>query len=151
MKTTLTMAAALLAASSALSGCASPPQQTSQIYQPASQPATAYGVIDSIQVTQANTGSTGGTGSVVGGLVGGLLGNQIGSGSGRTAATVAGAIGGAVVGNQVEKNRNTQTRDMYQIGVRLENGGYQTILQDNIDNMRAGDRVRIQNDRVYRY
>ncbi|RBA25427.1 glycine zipper 2TM domain-containing protein [Herminiimonas fonticola] len=112
---------------------------------------SAYGVVDSIQVVQQTTGRSGiGAGAVVGGVVGGLVGNQIGSGSGRTAATAAGVVGGALVGNQIQ-NSNQQVRDVYQIGVRLDSGAYQTMTLDSIGDLRVGNRVRIENGRVYRY
>jgi outer membrane lipoprotein SlyB len=100
-----------------------------------------------------NAGNTGGigAGAVVGGLVGGLLGNQVGGGRGKTAATVAGVVGGAVVGNQVEQRNAAPARQMYQVGVRLDNGAYQTIMQDSVADLRVGSRVRIQNERVYLY
>ncbi|WP_082584386.1 glycine zipper 2TM domain-containing protein [Noviherbaspirillum sp. Root189] len=122
---------------------------------PATSPSYAYsyGTVDSIQVVQgqgapaANNGI--GLGTVVGGVVGGLLGNQVGSGSGRKAATVAGVVGGAVVGNQMEQ-RNGQVRDAYQVGVRMDNGSYRTVVQDNVADLYVGGRVRIENDRAYR-
>jgi outer membrane lipoprotein SlyB len=89
-------------------------------------------------------------GAVVGGVVGGVLGNQVGSGRGRTAATAAGAVGGAVVGNQIEK-ANRQPTAMYQVGVRLDNGSYQTVVQDSVADLSVGNRVRIENGRAYRY
>ncbi|MBB5201088.1 glycine zipper 2TM domain-containing protein [Glaciimonas immobilis] len=92
-----------------------------------------------------------GVGTVLGGVVGGLLGTQVGAGRGRTVATVAGAVGGAMVGNQIEQRNNTPTHDMYRIGVRLDNGGYQTYTQDSVGDLRTGNRVRIDGERVYRY
>ena len=126
-------AAAALAVVILVTGCASPgyygtpaPQTYPQTY-PASSPSysSSYGVIDSIQMVQANGNNGMGAGAVVGGVVGGLLGNQVGGGSGRTVATVAGAIGGAMVGDQVERT-NTQPRNAYQIRIRLDNGSYRT-------------------------
>lgn len=38
----------------------------------------------------------------------------------------------------------------YQISVRLENGSYQTIQQDSLVDLQVGNRVRIENGRVYR-
>jgi outer membrane lipoprotein SlyB len=153
MKTHFTIAATIVAATSLMAGCSSYDQRPMAGGQyPTSAPATStYGVIDSIQVVQgASSGGTSGVGTVAGGVVGGALGNQVGSGRGRTAATVAGAIGGAVVGNQMEKNARG-TSSIYQIGVRLDNGSYQTIQQDSIDNLQVGNRVRIENNHVYRY
>ena len=157
MKTNYTVAATFIMATVILSGCASPynPMPVSQPY-PAStqysQPQySEYGVIDSIQMVQANANGGVGAGAAVGGVVGGLLGNQVGGGTGRTVATIAGVVGGAMAGNQIEQNNRTQTRDMYQIRIRLNNGGYQTINQDSIDDLRIGNRVRIEGNRVYRY
>jgi outer membrane lipoprotein SlyB len=107
------------------------------------------GTVDSIQVVQASSGNGSGIGTVAGGVVGGALGNQVGEGRGRTAATVAGAIGGAMVGNQME--RNATGHQTYQIGVRLDNGSYQTIQQDSVGDLQVGTRVRIENGHAYRY
>lgn len=122
-----------------------------QSYPVTSSPSYAqtFGTIDSIQVRQGGADPAAGAGAVIGGVVGGLLGNQVGGGNGRAAATVAGVIGGAMIGNQVE--RNTQARGAYQVGVRLDNGSYQTVVQDNVADLYVGSRVRIENDRVYRY
>lgn len=152
MKPIPTISALMLIAATALAGCASTsPQQTSTTYSmPYQANNNSYGSIESIQVTRAESG-TSGAGAVVGGLVGGLLGNQIGGGSGRTAATVVGAVGGAVVGNNVEQNRIAQGPDSYQIRVRLDNGDRTTIMQDSIYDLRIGSRVRIADGRAYRY
>jgi outer membrane lipoprotein SlyB len=152
MKSTHTISALMLIATTVLAGCASnSPQQTSTSYaSPSQSNASSYGAIESIQVMRPdNTGS--GAGAVVGGLVGGLLGNQVGAGNGKTAATVVGAVGGAVVGNNVEQNRNAQAPDRYQIRVGLNNGDSATVVQDRVDDLRIGDRVRVVDGRVYRY
>lgn len=153
MKSTYTFGALAFITLTALSGCATTygdPQSSTPYQAPSQTNASSYGVVDSIQITRA-TNNTTGAGVVVGGLVGGLLGNQIGSGNGKTAATVVGAVGGAVVGNNIEQNRTTRTSDTYQVQVRLDNGGYTTLAQDSIDDLRVGDRVRITNGRAYRY
>lgn len=152
MTSTHTIAALVLAGTAVLSGCASTSSQPygSGGYGSSSSASMGYGTIDSIQVVRTS-GQTSGTGAVVGGLVGALVGNQVGSGSGRTAATVAGAVGGAMVGNKVEANRGATGQDMYQIGVRLDNGDYRTIVQDSVVDLRIGNRVRVVDGRVYRY
>ncbi|CAN5851408.1 hypothetical protein BH11PSE12_BH11PSE12_28700 [soil metagenome] len=160
MNSVLKISALTLVTATLISGCASNgPTQTSTPYStPYSAPYSSsnqsrnsnIGVIESIQITRAEHASNG-AGAVVGGLVGGLLGNQVGSGNGRTAATIAGAVGGAVVGNNVEKNRNTPTSDMYQIRVRLDNGDSTTVVQDSIQDLRVGNRVRVVDGRAYLY
>jgi outer membrane lipoprotein SlyB len=150
---TRTIAAALVAASAVLSGCAS---TSSQPYNSGyangydNTAAMGYGTIDSIQVVQG-AGRTSGAGAIVGGLVGALAGNQVGSGGGRTAATVAGGVAGAAIGNNVESNRNANGPEMYQINVRMDNGETRTITQDSVYDLRVGNRVRLVDGRVYRY
>lgn len=145
---------ALVAASALLGGCASQSSQPSYAndgYRSGydNTAATGYGTIESIQVTTAD-GRTSGAGAIVGGLVGALAGNQVGSGGGRTAATVAGGVAGAAIGNRVEANRG-EGQQAYAVNVRLDNGEYRTIVQDNVYDLRVGNRVRIVDGRVYRY
>lgn len=147
-----TLIAVTLAASAILTACGSSSPSTTAGY-PASQVAySSYGVIESIQVVQVSSENKGpGAGAVVGGIVGGILGNQVGGGLGNAAATAAGVVGGAIVGNNIEKNnRNQQLREAYQISVRLDNGVYQTIVQDNIVDLRVGAQVYVKNNHVYR-
>ena len=159
MKMTIKTASILTALTAALTGCASPGyQQSGQAYPspqnysaPSQGYSTMYGVIDSIQVVQGNTNTSPGLGTVAGVVVGGLLGNQVGSGNGRAAATVAGAVGGGMVGNNLEKNNRASGPGLYQIGIRLDNGSYQTVTQDSAADLGIGNRVRIDGGRVYRY
>lgn len=110
---------------------------------------TGYGVVQSIDlVRQGHSGI--GAGAVVGAVVGGILGHQVGSGQGNTAATVLGAAGGAYAGNELEK-RNQPQADAYQFTIRMHDGSYQTVTQTSIDDIRVGDRVRIDNGVVRRY
>jgi outer membrane lipoprotein SlyB len=78
-----------------------------------------------------------------------VLGNQIGGGNGRTAATVAGAVGGAAVGNQVER-RNKRDDEVYRVSVRLDNGSIEQFDYQRIDDLRVGDRVKVQDGQVHR-
>jgi outer membrane lipoprotein SlyB len=156
MKATRTLAA-LLAVSAILGGCASSSQPYGNdgyrdgyntSYRDSAS--AGYGTIESIQVTNGE-GRTSGAGAIVGGLVGALAGNQVGSGGGRTAATVAGGVAGAAIGNNVERNRNTDGQQAYAVNIRLDNGEYRTVVQDNVYDLRVGNRVRIVDGRVYRY
>lgn len=157
MKSTHKFAALAIATSAMLAGCASTNDpytnggyNNSGAYNNPASTSMGYGTIDTIQVVRGS-GSTSGSGAVIGGLVGAVVGNQVGSGSGRAAATVAGAVGGAAIGNNVEASRNANGRDMYQIGVRLDNGDYRTIVQDSVYDLRIGNRVRLVDGRAYRY
>jgi len=147
--------AALLTATALLGGCAS---NSSQPYYGSNDgyrggydntASAGYGTIESIQA--GGDGRTSGAGAIVGGLVGALAGNQVGSGGGRTAATVAGGVAGAAIGNKVESNRNAESAQSYSVNVRLDNGEYRTVNQDNVYDLRVGNRVRIVDGRVYRY
>lgn len=160
----LKRSAILLATFAVLGGCATPPpyqqqgqaypsQQSYPVQAPAQAPgyATMYGVVDSIQVVPGGEPTGPGLGTVAGVVVGGLLGNQVGGGGGRAAATVAGAVGGGLVGHNIENRTRAAGPGMYQIGVRLDNGGYQTITQESAADLGVGSRVRLENGRVYRY
>ncbi|MGV0952538.1 MAG: glycine zipper 2TM domain-containing protein [Azonexus sp.] len=112
-----------------------------------------YGTVQSIElVRQDRAGSTIGLGTIAGAVVGGIVGNQVGSGKGNTAATVIGAAGGAYVGHELEnRNQNQQQTDAYRVTVRMENGSNQTLMQNTSDDIRVGDRVRIENGVARRY
>lgn len=114
-----------------------------------------YGVVQSIDlVRQENTGIGGtgiGAGAIAGAVVGGILGNQVGGGSGKTAATVLGAAGGAYAGNEIQKRNQQQQPDAYQFSIRMNNGSYQTLMQNTVSDIRVGDRVVIENGVARRY
>jgi outer membrane lipoprotein SlyB len=110
---------------------------------------SVYGRVEAIQVTKIPGSDDMGVGSVVGGLIGGLIANQMGGGNGKTLATVAGVGGGAIMGNQFEQNN--RPHEIYKIRVQLDSGDYQTVSQDNDTDLTVGNRVHIDNGRVYRY
>lgn len=110
---------------------------------------TGYGVVQSIELVQQGTSGIG-AGAVMGGIVGGILGHQVGSGQGNTAATVLGAAGGAYAGHELEK-RNQPQANAYKFNIRMQDGSYQSVTQTTIDDIRVGDRVRIDNGVARRY
>ena len=121
------------------------PQQNTSSY-------TQYGVVQSIALVPQNSPSTPiGAGAIAGAVVGGILGNQVGGGSGKTAATVLGAAGGAYAGHELEKRNQAQQSNVYQLTVRLNNGSLQTLTQSTSNDIRVGDRVRIDNGVAQRY
>jgi outer membrane lipoprotein SlyB len=106
------------------------------------------GTVEAIEIFRTADNQPVNVGTVLGGLAGGVIGHQIGSGRGNTAATVIGAIGGAAAGTELEKKRVQGSR--YRITVRLDSGSV-LIVEDTRDvNLRVGDRVRVENDRVFR-
>lgn len=76
----------------------------------------------------------------------------MGAGSGNTAATLLGAAGGGYVGHELEKrNQSSQSEQAYRFSIRMSDGSYQAITQTSNHNIRAGDRVQIDNGVVRRY
>ena len=110
---------------------------------------SGYGTVQSIELIQEESSGIG-VGAIAGAVIGGVLGNQVGAGRGNTVATVAGAAGGAYVGHELE-NRNQQQADAYRVTVRMEDGSNQTLMQNTSDDIRVGDRVRIENGVARRY
>ncbi len=107
-----------------------------------------YGVVEAIHVYRNEDNQPVNVGTILGGLAGGVIGHQIGGGSGNTAATIGGAVVGAVVGNEVHKNQVEGSR--YRITVALESGARLSIEDTREMNLRVGDRVRVENNRIYR-
>ena len=142
MKPIRLISAAFVGIAILLGGCAS--------QRPSSYDAPVYrqGVVDRIEVIRKGD-SNNIAGTIIGGIAGGLLGHQIGAGSGQTAATILGGVGGAVAGNQVQQ-RTRGANETLRVTVRFENGATETIKQDDINDLRTGDRVRIDNGRIYR-
>ena len=93
-------------------------------------------------------GEGSGVGAVAGGVLGGVIGHQIGSGRGNTAATVAGAAGGAYVGHQVEKNQKSTTS--YQVLIKMDDGKNRTFNFSNPTSYRAGDKVKVVDNKLVR-
>ena len=153
----LTAALALGLAAALTAGCAT------QAYQPVAGPATPagpayghrgearaeYGQVHSIDLIRAQQQTTGG-GGLVGGVIGAVVGRQFGSGSGRSVGTLVGAVSGAIIGNEIEKNQRG-ARDFYRVVVRTGQGELRSFDYAQLDDVRVGDRVRIENNQVYRY
>jgi outer membrane lipoprotein SlyB len=167
MKNSKTASILVVSATLALAACTTPPSSQSPTATYPSYPSaqdqrySQYGYVESIEVVagdpRSNSGIAGsgiGIGAIGGAIAGGVLGNQVGSGSGRAAATVGGAVAGGVVGHQVEQrmkgnNNNNDAATMYRFRVRIDDGSYQTFTQDRHEDIRVGNRVRINNGRVW--
>ncbi|MDQ8021443.1 MAG: glycine zipper 2TM domain-containing protein [Moraxellaceae bacterium] len=138
------LGAAIIVSSAFLFGaCATPTG-------PAVAASPGTGRVQSIEMVQEDSRNGIGLGTVAGAVIGGVLGNQIGEGSGNTAATIAGAAGGAYAGNRIENSRR-QPSDAYKITVRMDDGGYQSVVQRSATGLSVGDRVRVGNNSVTEY
>ena len=142
MKTIRLISAAFVGLAILLGGCASQRPNTYDA------PVYRQGVVDRIEVIRKGD-SNNIAGTIIGGIAGGLLGHQIGGGSGQTAATILGGVGGAMAGNQVQQ-RTRGANETFRVTVRYENGATETIKQDDINDLRTGDRVRLDGGRVDR-
>ena len=155
MKTMSALGITFATATALLAGCADMPSNQqqypsqnypSQNYRPQG---VSYGTVDRIELVRSGD-SNNVAGTIIGGIIGGVIGHQIGNGNGQTAATVVGAAGGAYVGNQIEQRRRT-ANETFRVTVRMDNGSYQTITENNISDLRTGDRVRIDGNGLSRY
>ena len=155
MKPMKTIWIAPIAVAGLLAGCATPNQQPyyssgpapSQSY-PVQAQGSQVGTVERIEVI--NRGARNNVaGTIIGGIIGGLIGTQIGGGSGRTAATIAGAVGGAAAGQAIE-GRSRADHETFRVTVRLDNGLLQTVTQENISDLRTGDRVRLDGNVIFR-
>lgn len=133
-----------------------PNQYPAQTQYPGQNPQVSqieYGRVNNIEVFQNQPQAQGpGLGAVLGGVAGGVVGRQIGGGSGRDLATIAGVVGGAVAGNAIQNNnRNANVSQTYRVTVQLDNGGARAYDVPATGELRVGDRVRIQNNQLFRY
>lgn len=114
-----------------------------------------YGVVQSIELVRQDSSGIGGSGidagAIAGAVIGGIVGHQVGQGQGNTAATVLGAAGGAYAGHELQKRNQQQQADAYKFTIRMQDGSYQTVLQNSNPDIRVGDRVRIDNGVAQRY
>jgi outer membrane lipoprotein SlyB len=117
--------------------------EASQVQHAQTRPVCANcGVVESVNAVQRK-GEGGAVGMVGGGVAGALVGSQIGHGGGKTIAELAGAAGGAFLGNEIQKKVTTTTH--YEVLVRLENGGTQTVSYATQPGIIVGSRVRVEN------
>ncbi|MBG6071210.1 MULTISPECIES: glycine zipper 2TM domain-containing protein [unclassified Polaromonas] len=112
-----------------------------------------YGRVNNIEVFQGQAqAQTPGLGAVLGGVAGAVVGSRFGGGSGRDFAAIAGAVGGAVAGNAIQNNnRSPNVSQTYRVTVQLDNGGARAYDVPATGELRIGDRVRIQNNQLFRY
>lgn len=107
-----------------------------------------YGTVQGVALVPVASRPSG-AGIVIGAVLGAVIGNQFGKGSGRALTTIGGAVGGGVAGNAIEERQRTN-EEVYRVTVRLDNGAYRDFDFQEIHNLRAGDRVRVENGQLYR-
>lgn len=105
------------------------------------------GVVEAVNVVEVK-GEGNALGLIAGGVAGALLGSQVGRGSGKDLATIGGAAAGALAGNELQKRANAS--HYYEVVVRLESGGTQTISYAEAPGLAVGTRVRIENGNLVR-
>ncbi len=109
---------------------------------------TELGRVSNIEMVSMQSRPSG-AGAIIGGVLGAVVGSQIGGGSGRALATGVGVVGGAVVGNSIEKH-NKSDDQVYRVHVRMNNGDSRVFDFHRIDDLRAGDRVKVEGGQLYR-
>ncbi|WP_238333349.1 peptidoglycan-associated outer membrane lipoprotein precursor [Luteimonas marina] len=105
--------------------------------------------------TSAAGGGTNVVGPVLGGIVGAVAAKELArkntdSEGRRNVAIAAGAAGGAVAGNAIQ-NRTGANRSGYTIHVRMDDGRTTAVHQADLDGIREGSYVRVQNGRAWAY
>jgi outer membrane lipoprotein SlyB len=143
-----TIALCVLCIGVLVTACAGPSTGAVSTFAQAAPLRVEHGTVEAIEVYRRSDGQPVNVGTLLGGIAGGVIGHQIGGGHGNTVATIGGAIAGAVVGSEVEKRRVEGTR--YRITVRLASGATLSVDEAAEVNLRVGDRVRVENNRVYR-
>ncbi|MGQ0530601.1 MAG: glycine zipper 2TM domain-containing protein [Panacagrimonas sp.] len=103
------------------------------------------GTVASIEAVKEK-GSGSGAGAVLGAIAGGVIGHQFGSGKGNDAATAAGAIAGGYGGHQAEKAIRATT--YYRVGVKMDNGSYQTVNVADPAGISVGSAVRVSGGNI---
>lgn len=107
-----------------------------------------YGWVQGIDTVRAGN-QTSGAGAIVGGVIGGLVGHQVDHGGKKDLATGVGIVGGALIGNEIEK-RNAGARDIYRVTVHIDRVGQRSFDYAELNGLHVGDRVRIENNQLYR-
>lgn len=159
MNIRLRMTCVAAVATLALAGCATTSPGYGSGYgstSPAPPSGRCYdcGTVVSIQ-TSAAQGGTNIAGPVLGGIVGAVAAKELArkntdSEGRRNVAIAAGAAGGAVAGNAIQ-NRVEGGRGGYTVNVRMDDGRTVSLHQTELDGIREGSYVRVQNGRAWRY
>lgn len=103
------------------------------------------------QASTNNPMNNGVVGAVLGAVVGGVVGRQIGGGSGRDAATLIGAGAGAYAGNRIARNaEGASLAPGYRVTIQTDGGTWRAFEVPNGNELRVGERVRVENGVIYK-
>jgi outer membrane lipoprotein SlyB len=117
--------------------------------------AVSFGTVTGIELARdGSRAAPTGSGAVIGGIVGAVAGRAMAGSTTdgyrqRNIATALGAAVGAFMGHQAERH-NLGSSAGVRVTVALDRGGNVTLDQRDIGDLRVGDRVRIEGDRVMR-
>ena len=145
---------ALIAASLApflVASCAAPTHSGEPIaYTSDAVAQVEYGYVDRVELYATGNDAPVGVGTLLSGMASGILGEPTGRRADLDAAvTTAFPPNDIAVGNEIgQNNRVDSTR--YRIIVRLDSGVMMTIEDKHTTDLHAGDRVRVENNRVSR-
>ena len=148
-------AAAAVAASLALAGCATPAGSYGPGYGSApgygSRACDPCGTLTRVERAGSTT-SPNVVGPVLGVVVGAVAGKELArrntdSDGRRNVATAGGAVAGAIAGNAIQ-NR-VEGGNVYRIHVRMDDGRSTVVNQAELDGLREGSYVRIQDGRAW--
>jgi outer membrane lipoprotein SlyB len=117
------------------------------------QAGVEFGRVHHIQAMSGYQANSGG-GALLGGVIGAIVGRQFGNSSqGKANGTFAGAVGGVLIGNEIERqNRENRGygRDGLVVSIALDHGGLREFAVPSVGDLRIGDRVRIEGNRLMR-
>lgn len=148
------LGASALVASTILAGCASTsPGYSGGGYGSASRSATCYDCGTVVAIETTGKAGTNVVGPVLGGIVGAVAGKELArrntdSEGRRNVATAAGAVGGAIAGNAIQ---NRTQGSGYDVHVRMDDGRTTVVHQNDLNGIRQGSYVRIQNGQARLY
>jgi outer membrane lipoprotein SlyB len=145
---------ALIAASLApflVASCAAPTHSGEPIaYTSDAVAQVEYGYVERVELYATGNDAPVGVGTLLSGVASGILGGPT-----RRLADVdvgaefGGAANDAAVGNEIGQN-NRVGSSRYRIIVRLDSGVMMTVEDKRTTDLHAGDRVRVENNRVMR-
>lgn len=134
----------LLAATTALTGCANSDVYSGDVYTKdrAKQVQTvSYGTIVSTRPVKIQADNHSTLGTIGGGVVGGLIGSTIGGGTGSDIAAAGGAIVGAAAGKAIGDKLNQV--DGVELEIKKESGEAIVVVQKASSTFVPGARVRM--------